>query len=94
MRIYRSLAPKLRDLVLKLKKEHGKTIYIDGGAEIVNELLNENLIDEFIISIIPVLVGNGTRLFKDGRPEQKLQLITTKQFESGLIQLHYKLENV
>lgn len=94
MRIYRSLAPNLRDLVLKLKKEHGKTIFIDGGAEIVNELLNENLIDEFIISIIPVLVGNGTRLFKDGRPEQKLQLITTKQFESGLIQLHYKLENV
>lgn len=94
MRIYKSLAPNLRDLVLKLKKEHGKTIFIDGGAEIVNELLNENLIDEFIISIIPVLVGNGTILFKDGRPEQKLQLITTKQFESGLIQLHYKLENV
>ncbi|MGE5106873.1 MAG: dihydrofolate reductase family protein, partial [Sphingobacteriales bacterium] len=70
----------LKDLILKLKSEKGKNIFIDGGAEIVNELLKENLIDEFIISVIPILVGNGTRLFKDGRPEQTLKLLSTKQF--------------
>ena len=80
----------LKDLISKLKTEQGKNIFIDGGAEIVNELLKENLIDEFIISIIPVLVGNGTKLFKDGRPEQILELISTKQFDTGLTQLHYK----
>lgn len=80
---------KLKDLVSKLKSEQGKHIFIDGGAEIVNELLKENLIDEFIISIIPVLLGNGTRLFKDGRPEQKLKLVSTKHFEKGLVQVHY-----
>lgn len=80
----------LKDLVLKLKKEQGKNIFVDGGAEIVNELLKQNLIDEFILSIIPILVGNGTRLFKDGRPEQKLKLITAKQFDTGLTQLHYE----
>ncbi len=80
----------LKDLILKLKSETGKNIFIDGGAEIVNELLKENLIDEFVISIIPILVGDGVKLFKDGRPEQKLTLISTKQFETGLIQLHYK----
>ncbi len=47
---------KLQDLVIKLKAEEGKNIFIDGGAEIVNELLKENLIDEFIISVIPILV--------------------------------------
>ncbi|MGB3164721.1 MAG: dihydrofolate reductase family protein, partial [Chitinophagaceae bacterium] len=62
----------------------------DGGAEIVNELLKDNLIDELIISVIPILVGNGTKLFKDGRPEQKLELISAKHFEKGLTQLHYK----
>ncbi len=62
----------------------------DGGAEIVNELLKYDLIDEFIISILPILVGNGTKLFKDGRPEQKLELISTKRFDKGLIQTHYK----
>jgi dihydrofolate reductase len=80
----------LKDLVLRLKSEQGKNIFIDGGAEIVNELLKENLIDEFVISVIPILVGEGVKLFNDGRPEQKLKLITTKQFESGLVQFHYK----
>ena len=73
-----------------MKSETGKNIFIDGGAEIVNELLKENLIDEFVISIIPILLGDGVKLFKDGRPEQKLTLISTKQFETGLTQLHYK----
>jgi dihydrofolate reductase len=80
----------LKELVLNLKSGLGKNIFIDGGAEIVNELLRENLIDEFIISVVPILVGNGTRLFKDGRPEQRLELISSKQFDSGLTQLHYK----
>lgn len=83
----------LKSLVVRLKAENGKNIFCDGGAEIVNELLKENLIDEFIISVIPILLGNGIRLFKDGRPEQKLELISTKKFEKGLTQLHYKLAN-
>lgn len=82
----------LKALIKSLKSKEGKNIFIDGGAEVVNELLKQNLIDEFIISIVPVLVGDGIKLFQDGRPEQKLQLLETKQFESGLTQLHYKLE--
>ena len=81
---------KLNELINRLKAESGENIFIDGGAEIVNELLKENLIDEFIISVIPILVGNGTKLFKDGRPEQTLELLSTKQFKKGLTQLHYK----
>lgn len=80
----------LRSLVQQLKEEGGKNIYCDGGSEIIHELLQLDLIDEFIISIIPILVGNGTRLFKDNRPEQHLELVETKSFESGLVQLHYK----
>lgn len=80
----------LAELIQRLKSESGKNIYCDGGAEIINELLQNDLIDEFIISIIPVLVGNGTRLFKDGRPEQQLELLATKTFDSGLTQLHYR----
>lgn len=80
----------VKDLVSKLKSEEGKNIFCDGGAEIVNELLKDDLIDEFIISVIPVLVGNGTRLFKDGRPEQPVELVSSKSFEKGLVQLHYK----
>jgi len=80
----------LTELIQRLKSESGKNIYCDGGAEIINELLTNNLIDEFIISIIPILVGDGTRLFKEGRPEQQLELLNTKTFDTGLTQLHYR----
>jgi dihydrofolate reductase len=80
----------LTDLVRKLKNENGKNIFCDGGAERVNELLNNDLLDELMISVIPILVGNGTRLFKDGRPEQKLKLVNIKTYDTGLTQLHYK----
>jgi len=82
----------LTELIQRLKSESGKNIYCDGGAEIINELLKNDLIDELIISVIPVLVGNGTRLFKDGRPEQQLELVNTKTFDTGLTQLHYRLK--
>lgn len=80
----------IAELVRQLKNKEGKHIYCDGGAEVINELLKYDLVDEFIISVIPVLVGNGTRLFKDGRPEQQLELLTAKTFDTGLTQLHYK----
>ncbi|MDC8103550.1 dihydrofolate reductase family protein [Chryseobacterium sp. PTM-20240506] len=80
----------LTELVERLKSENGKNIYCDGGAEIINELLKQDLIDEFVISVVPVLLGDGTRLFNDRRPEQVLEFITVKTFETGLVQLHYK----
>jgi len=80
----------LKDLVAQLKKEPGKDIFCDGGAEVVHLLLKDKLIDEFIISIIPVLVGDGTRLFQNDRPMQALTLLEAKSFEKGLVQLRYK----
>jgi dihydrofolate reductase len=83
----------IKDLVVSLKRESGKHIFIDGGAEIVNELLKDNLIDEFIISVIPILLGDGIALFKDGRPEQRLKFVSSKAFDTGLVQLHYRASN-
>ncbi|PTX15078.1 dihydrofolate reductase [Pontibacter mucosus] len=80
----------LTELVQQLKSENGKNIYCDGGAEVINEFLKSDLIDELIISIVPVLLGAGTRLFKDGRPEQTLEFVTAKTFDTGLTQLHYR----
>lgn len=83
----------ITDLVKQLKSEQGKNIYCDGGAEIINELMKHTLIDEFKISVIPILLGTGTRLFKDGRPEQILEFVKAKTFDTGLTQLHYKSKN-
>jgi len=80
----------LNGLVAELKAKKGKNIYCDGGSDVINALLNENLVDEFIISVIPVLLGDGISLFKNGRPESQLKLIKSKQYDSGLVKLHYE----
>lgn len=79
----------LKSLIQSLREQEGKDIFCDGGAEIVNELLTEKLIDEIILSIVPVLLGGGTRLFQNNRPEQLLRLVSCKNFDKGLCQLHY-----
>jgi dihydrofolate reductase len=81
----------LKELMHKLKLNSGKNIFIDGGAEIVNELLKNSLIDELIISVIPIILGDGIRLFQNGIPEKELKLVGSKQFEKGLVQIHYEL---
>src|SRR5690606_9489899 len=48
---------ELTGLVNRLKSEKGKNIYCDGGAEIINELMKHDLIDEYIISVIPIFLG-------------------------------------
>lgn len=80
----------LKDLVNKLKNEKGKDIYCDGGAEVINELLKNDLIDELTISIVPILLGTGTNLFKEGIPMRVLELVSAKTYETGLVQLYYK----
>lgn len=75
--------------MLQLKSQGGKHIYVDGGAEVIQALLKEELIDELIISIVPVLLGDGTALFRPERPELQLKLVKVLPFKSGLVQLHY-----
>lgn len=77
-------------LILKLKDQSGKNIFVDGGAEIVHLLMQENLIDQFCISVIPVFLGDGIRLFKDGRPQLPIKLISAQAFKSGLVQSWYE----
>lgn len=80
----------LEVLVTQLKQNNAGNIFCDGGAEIVNGLLKLGLVDELILSIVPIFVGNGLRLFLDDRPEQKLELLSVQKFETGLVQVHYR----
>lgn len=79
----------VKALVEQLKRQEGGHIFVDGGAEIVRLFRTLNLIDEYVISIIPLLLGNGLRLFKDVTSVQEVKLKNTQVFESGLVQLSY-----
>jgi len=79
----------VKEFIEKLDIKDGKNIWLLGGASIANEFLKNDLIDEFIITIIPVLLGDGISLFKDGLHEKKLKLIKVKDFNMGVVQVHY-----
>jgi dihydrofolate reductase len=78
------------DLVRELKLQVGKNIYIDGGAQIVQELMKQDLIDEYIISIIPVILGSGIALFGNSGMQKMLRLKYSSSFGSGLVQVAYE----
>lgn len=80
----------IAELVEKLRSQKGKNIYCDGGAEVIHTLLKKGLVDEIIISIVPILLGDGVRLFRDGFDEQILDLVQVKSYDTGLVQMHYK----
>lgn len=78
-------------LVRELKSREGTTIFCDGGAQLIQTLLAAQLIDEIILSIVPVLLGTGIRLFAGPSSQQSLHLISSRCFSSGLVQLHYRV---
>lgn len=78
-------------LVRQLQKTSGGTIAVEGGGEIIRELMAKNLVDEIILSIIPAFVGMGTPLFLPVQSDlQKARLEAVKTFPSGLVQLKYQ----
>lgn len=76
------------DFIKKLRKENGKGIWICGGANLVQQLVAENLIDCYFITIIPMLLGSGIRLFEHGIREIKLRLLKSRSY-NGMTDLIY-----
>ncbi|MBS4026509.1 MAG: dihydrofolate reductase [Clostridia bacterium] len=80
----------IEDIITKIKVQKGENIFIDGGSEVVREFRDKDLIDEYAISIIPILLGKGIRLFRETDTENNLKLVESKIFDSGLVQLKYE----
>lgn len=78
------------DLIKDLKKKSGKDIWICGGASIIKQLMKEDLIDRFHISVIPMILGNGIKLFDEIDNEIKLDLVQTTRSGSGIVELVYE----
>lgn len=72
------------EFIKKLKNEEGKDIWICGGANIVNQLVKVNLIDEYHLTTIPIILGSGIRLFQKDNIDIQLKLETSK-VENGII---------
>ena len=75
-------------LLKRLKAEAGKDIWICGGATLIQQLMDKDLIDEYDISVIPILLGSGIRLFGNMEKEIKLRLFKTRAY-NGITELVY-----
>ena len=83
------ISKSAKDFISQLNLREDENVWLVGGASIVDEFLKFDLIDEFIITLIPILLGEGIPLFKGKLNEKRLKLIDVKSFNSGLVQLHY-----
>lgn len=77
-------------IIEEIKKNHKGDIWLVGGAMLIDEFLKHEMVDEFIVTTIPVIIGRGIPLFSKDNSENKLQLVEIKSYKNGLLQAHYK----
>lgn len=75
----------------RLKNQKGKNIWMMGGGDIIASFLDEGAIDEFIISVVPIFIGDGIPLLAHRHRHVPLRLRSVKSFPDGVVQLHYNV---
>jgi dihydrofolate reductase len=94
-----SVAPKgvefvkesVKKFAPRLRTKKGKDIWIMGGAGIIASFLDEGEIDEFILSVIPTLIGEGIPLLAPRHRTVPLKLLACTKFADGVVKLHYSV---
>ena len=80
----------LTDEIIKLKSRDGRDMVVYGGASFDSSLIKLGLIDEFLLFINPVAIGNGMTIFKDLNEIQKFNMVKSIAFDCGIVLLHYE----
>jgi len=83
----------IRPFVNRLREQPGKDIWLMGGGDLIASFLDEQAIDQFVISVAPVFIGDGIPLIARRHRHVPLELHSVRTFEDGLVQLHYRLQN-
>lgn len=79
------------EFIKNLKNKETGKLWLCGGSMLAQSLIQEKLIDQIILKINPVIIGEGKSLFDGGNPHLKLDLIDIKHFENGVIKPTYNI---
>jgi dihydrofolate reductase len=80
------------DIVAELRAREGKDLWLVGGGDLVRQCLDAGLIDDIIVSIHPILLGDGVRLVAPDIARTPLTLTSERRYPSGLVQLAYRID--
>ncbi|MGN7356856.1 dihydrofolate reductase family protein [Paenibacillus sp. SAF-054] len=81
---------RIPEVINALKNKPGKDIWLYGGADLITTFIHLGLIDEYRLSVHPVVLGEGKPLFVDINQRLNLNLVQTRPFSSGVVQLIYQ----
>ena len=79
-----------RTVVAEIRRQPGKDIWLMGGGELAAAFLQEDLIDELHLGIVPCVLGGGLPLFPPGFPQRDFDLVESKTYSKGLLTVQYK----
>jgi dihydrofolate reductase len=65
-------------------------VWLAGGGDLAASMRKSNLIDEYIFTVVPVILGGGIGLFAYTSPTENLRLLECKTHPNGVLQLHYR----
>ena len=77
--------------VRRLRAEPGKDVWLMGGGELIASFLDEGAIDEFVVSVVPVFIGDGIPLIARRHRHVPLSLQSVERFDDGVVQSRYRL---
>ena len=80
-------------LVRSLREQPGKDIWLMGGGDLIASCLDEQVIDEFFVTVTPVFIGDGIPLIARRHRHVPLDLQSVERFEDGVVQLHYRVQS-
>lgn len=81
----------LNKLVNERLKPNYKNVWVAGGAILTKDLIRQKLADELIVSILPIILGDGLLFFDNVGQEQTLHLKDTKAYKNGMVELCYAI---
>ena len=82
----------IRVFMNRIRKSQGKVIWLMGGGGVIASFLDAQAIDEFVVSIVPIFIGDGIPLISPRDRHVPLSLRSTEKFEDGLVQLRYAVQ--
>ncbi|WP_254532833.1 dihydrofolate reductase family protein [Natrinema gelatinilyticum] len=81
----------IKDEVAQLKAEDGREIAVFGSGQLVQQLMNLGLVDEYRLFVNPLVLGDGNRMFDNVDEEADLELVDSRTFSNGVVLLDYRM---